>query len=297
MHMTLKAIPARYVGEDCLQTSFTYKEAMILLSPDEILFEYAFNPITNKYMLDERRKNFPYSNIPNYVGISGFKKYNVTHQLLNFNTPYLKISKENIESYHAFKTNKSGILISEQLTKSNSPKSLFLSREELEKFFSCEPKKIFIVNNATIKELKIPTLKEILNKKKSEMVSALINQKPSPSLVNLKAYGDNDLNRLFAHLKIKDDNMKNEDIKVNDYNILMIREENGFSINYVDIALVGNEQYKVTLTNVPITSLTLDELKNIITKRNSKPKLFLALNPDIDKNDIKKAKKVVRQLS
>ena len=43
----------------------------------------------NKYLEDERRKQFPYSNIPTHFSKIKFKKVIYTNQLLDFEKPYI----------------------------------------------------------------------------------------------------------------------------------------------------------------------------------------------------------------
>ena len=101
----LQRIDEAYVAADCVQLMFTYDKAMAIICgvDEEAKLIFYHNKTqsssnfryTNEYVNDERRKQFPYSNIPIHTKRLLFKKYNVVNQLLNYDTIYQIIRETN----------------------------------------------------------------------------------------------------------------------------------------------------------------------------------------------------------
>ena len=69
----IQRIKSCYVADDCIQIMTPYRDGITILSQDDILFHYKKNSnyYINKYLQDERRKQFPYSNIPTHYSRVG----------------------------------------------------------------------------------------------------------------------------------------------------------------------------------------------------------------------------------
>ena len=98
----IQRISSEYCTKDCVQLMFTYDKALCVIKKtnkdtkeNELIFydnsldskdklEY-----TNKYISDDRRKQFPYSNIPFHTKRIQFKKYNVVNQILDYDNIYM----------------------------------------------------------------------------------------------------------------------------------------------------------------------------------------------------------------
>lgn len=87
-------IPKHYVGDGCVQVRLQYKNGLVLFNSNQVLFldnlKVEEKPI-NAYMTDTRRLAFPYFNILTYKEehISSIKYH--THQIFDFNRPYITI--------------------------------------------------------------------------------------------------------------------------------------------------------------------------------------------------------------
>lgn len=85
-------IPKHYVGDGCVQVRLQYKKGLVLFNSKQVLFldnlKVEQKPI-NAYVTDARRLAFPYFNIPIYKEehISSIKYH--THQIFDFNRPYV----------------------------------------------------------------------------------------------------------------------------------------------------------------------------------------------------------------
>lgn len=96
--LVVQKIPKCYVGEDCIQIMFPFTESIIVCEKEAVLTEeyirccYDVNDrngdVINKYLEDERKNTFPYSNIPVHTSRNGFKKVYYVNQLLNFDEDY-----------------------------------------------------------------------------------------------------------------------------------------------------------------------------------------------------------------
>ena len=113
MNERIQRIDSYYVGNDCVQVMFPFRDTISIISQNGILFHYkpGSSVYVNKYLEDERREQFPYSNIPmHYARIRG-KKYTYTNQLLDFDKPYINISDGGIEENYVVKDNNEALLV------------------------------------------------------------------------------------------------------------------------------------------------------------------------------------------
>ena len=88
-------IPRHYVGDNCIQIMIPrlLESGMTLLNSDGIMYHYLPDSklYINKYISDERKLQFPYSNIPTHVSKNNSKvsrnnskKVEYFNQLLEF---------------------------------------------------------------------------------------------------------------------------------------------------------------------------------------------------------------------
>ena len=133
----VQRVESHYVGDDCIQVTIPYINTIIILNKDGIIYSHknGSHPSINKYVEDERRKQFPYSNIPtHYSRIGLFGKMNYTNQLLNFEEPYIRIVDGVIIESFAVKDKNEALLINKILT--SDSRSISATRKESEEVFS-----------------------------------------------------------------------------------------------------------------------------------------------------------------
>lgn len=118
-----------YVGDDCVQLMVPYKNSLTILNKDGILYHHkdgSENSI-NCYVNDERRKQFPYSNIPIHNSKLGlFDKCHYTNQLFNFEQPYIRIGDYHLIESYAIRENNEALVMNRIMT---VHKKLFLKQE------------------------------------------------------------------------------------------------------------------------------------------------------------------------
>ena len=96
-NVILQKIDKQYVGDDCVQVMFNYKKGLCIIKDKQIIFYHncdeneAQYKYKNEYLNDERRLQFPYSDIPSHNERIGFKKYITVNQLLDYDTIYTVI--------------------------------------------------------------------------------------------------------------------------------------------------------------------------------------------------------------
>ena len=84
----------QYVGKDCVQLMFSIGKMLKILRGKKVIFNYNsdgkddFPLYTNEYVKDDRRFQFPYSNIPIHNKMFGFKYRKLVNQLLDYDTIY-----------------------------------------------------------------------------------------------------------------------------------------------------------------------------------------------------------------
>ena len=240
-----------YVGEDCCQTMFPFGKKATIISPDGILFHIANNDITNSYSDDERRKQFPYNNIPiHYQGYIPYFNTNMgySNQVVEYNKPYIEVTGGCVFETVALKDDDTALIISKFLY----------------------------------------PLDELADRVTMRGEEILENLKPKKGEKVYYIYEDGEI----------DNDMPLEE-KDNDTTIFVIRANNN------DIKSKGykfihqyDDFYYVDRYNIPVSNYTLEQLKEAHAKiKNScEPDISLKLNPDITKDDLKQAKRMVKSL-
>lgn len=154
----VQKISKEYCSDDCVQLMFSFEKAFCIIrcksnekhkknKEDELLYYYnGLEPqdkcklkYTNKYLSDERRKQFPYSDLPLHIE-GKFKKHFVVNQILDYNVLYTIMYGSNSGTFEiyckAFKTNDGAIVLQDV----NLTPLFNMSGEELEQLVSYNTK-------------------------------------------------------------------------------------------------------------------------------------------------------------
>ena len=306
----VQKIKSHYVGNDCVQVMIPYQNALTIVSPDGMLYHHTPESriYINKYLEDERRKQFPYSNIPTHYSRILFKKFAYTNQILDFDKPYIRIGNGFwLESY-AVKDNNQALLVSS--IKQPTEYIKHMTYDELLKFIgnssNNNKEEIYYVslsggipiNNQEV----IPSKEEIhkyIKESLSKNVQAFKREIEDPESSVGRYLRDNPW-----FIEYAEKSFKNIDYSAIDFNfkvnesMLIIRINNGnITIKGVEIVFVKEDDYKVNIYDIPVTKYSLEQLKSVpkinITRE---PRIPLRLNPGVNKNDIKEAKQMVKKL-
>lgn len=304
----VQKIEKQYVSSDCIQTMIPYENTITILNQDGIIFsndtKYSKGYI-NKYLKDERRFNFPYSNIPIHYERLGFKKIAFTNQLLEFDKPYFKISDGYVEQRVAIKDNNEALLV-KNIIEPNSYID-YMTYNELEEFISKKDsdEQVFYVNadgSLPNGDIVLPTKEKIYDYIKDTLLR---------NVNDFKEYQEDDPNSIVSrYLKqnpiflnyIEESIKKNLDLSLIDFNIkigsspiVIIRVKDDIKIEVVEPTYLKDNLFQVEIYNLPVNKYTLEQLKyapNIIITKD--PKIPLRLNPGVTRIDIEKAKQMVK---
>ena len=315
VNKVVQRIKSHYTGNDCVQVMAAYKDNLTILSKDGISYYQEKNTdfYINKYLNDDRRYQFPYSNIPTHdENIGFFNRYHFTNQLLNYQQPYIRIGDGIIIESYAIKENDEAFLINELLEADKD--TAIMTREEVDEIFEeskdDEGKKYILDLNGVIdfnkegiaseekiyQDIKqsllnnIKDLKEYISLNYDSVVGSYLNKNPLFLKYVAESLNIIDLNSIRFNVPILNFNSNN-------MTVIVKIKDNNIKIEVVKIYFMESNLYKVDTYRLPITKYTLDELKNVTSKviNTKEPKIPLSLNPNISKEDVKEAKRLIRK--
>ena len=323
---TIQKIESHYIGHDCIQIMLPYQETLTVLNQDGILYHHnpESNIYINKYLDDERRKQFPYSNIPTHFSKFRSQKIAFTNQLLDFEKPYI-INRDGL-LYENFvvKDNNQALMISYKILPTYHVEHMLY-----DEFFIALP------DNYQIKHMTYDELLKYINKQNlneevyylylsgnmpsnnkelfpnEEVIHAYIKKELSKNIrdlqekfaeenTNFRKYLEGNplfLNYLNSTIGNIDFSSMNFNIDIYDALIVMRVNKGKISLQIIEIKYIKDNDFKVFIYDIPVTKYNLEQLKNIHKINTSKePKIPLRFNPNITKQDIKEAKKMVKAL-
>lgn len=312
----VQRIENHYVSDDCIQIMAPYKNEITIFNKDGIVFSHNVDShITiNKYMEDERRKQFPYSNIPtHYSKIGLFGKINFANQLFDFEVPYIRVGDGSIIESFAVKDQDKALLINRVI--SGTKKTGYVTREELEDLYTKSTDK-FILHLEDPKYVGEETLR-ISNFQpfaSEEKIRNFIEKQIVNGVKDFRNYvkdcpGSTVVHYLLEHpvfLDYVEQSINNFDLTNMKFNIplkgnraIIVRtDENDISIQYVEANFVSVNNYRVDIIDLPVNKYTLEQLKHLspMILKTKEPKIPLRLNPGVTKQDIQEAKQMVKTL-
>lgn len=260
-------IPSHYVGDDCVQVMFAYRGSMAVINPTGIKYhdQVGYENI-NHYLEDERRKKFPYSNIPMHNGKILFRKYKYVNQLLDFDTPYLRLSSQGIYESFAVKDGGEAFLVNRGYLGVEDERLKYLSRKELEEMFTTvDGRQKYILHNGKLSHTLIfPTNKELCS---------------NP-------------NFMFAYLKKKVDVEFVSDV------LLVDIDGKDMTMQQVSVNFESRpDSYRVSSKNVPINKYTSKQVKaGAKACILREPTIKASLNPNISLEEIQSANTLVKKI-
>ena len=150
-------ISSEYVGEDCVQLMFKFSKNLEIVGNGKIIFYGNYNDgrlcnHINEYVKDDRRFQFPYSNIPMHTKMIGLKKYVVVNQLLDYDKIYNLIVREENHSDLVNYADENCTMLYYKVLKDNNESLLIVSNYKMNY--------AFCMNINEIKHLHINSLKE-----------------------------------------------------------------------------------------------------------------------------------------
>lgn len=306
----VQRIESHYVGDDCIQIQIPYKNSITLLNQDGILFhsKQGSNFYINKYLEDERRKKFPYSNIPISYSRVGMKKTAYTNQLLEFEKPYIQIGDNYMFERFVVKDNNQALLVKSIMDVDEYTKHM--TYDELLKFIEKNDTDeqtyyVYLDGSIPLNENDIyPSEEEIYNyihAKLEKNIEAFRGHQQKSTDVISRYLRENPWFLNYAEQSIK-----NLDLSLIDFNIkigknttlLIVRINKGnITIQGVNVFFLRQNDFRVNIQDILVTKYTLEQLKYVPKINTAKDlKIPLKLNPGLTKQDIQEAKQMIKSL-
>lgn len=304
----VQKIESYYVSDDCIQIMIPYKNAITILNKDGILFHNKVdsNLQINKYLEDERRKQFPYSNIPTHYSTVGLsKKITYSNQLFEFEKPYIRIFDGYIVESFVVKDNNQALLINSVMQTYNKY-TKHMTYDELLKFVEKNDNNeqtYYVYLNGSI-----PYSDSQLYPNEERIYNYIKNQFEK-AIKNFREYQQCNLDTVSRFLSQNpwfldyiEQNINNLDLSLVDFNIgidgtlLIIRtNDDNITIQGIDASFIKHDDFKVDIYDILVTKYTLEQLK-FKSKINTtkEPRIPLRLNPSVTKQDIQEAKQMVK---
>lgn len=294
----IQRIPSHYVGSDCIQIMIPHLNGGItVLNSDEMTCHYKPNSyhFVNKYVSDERREQFPYSQMPTHKSRVRGKKVEYINQLFDFNRVYIEITNGIIKEYYVIKDGDEALLATKYILPDQKP-TKFMNREEVEELIN-SANGVYSSDGRHWKDFSLPNDKRVLDWYKEQIIKRRKNEQ---SYYDGKVI-NKDLTEYFYKSvdKMTIDDVP-EGITVLGDAILVSVEENEIkSIKAIIVKFMGSDSYMVKFYDFPITIYSLEHMKQLEqtnSRKTSEPKFPRFLNPKINSEDIKKEKKHVLSL-
>lgn len=308
----VRRIESHYVGDDCVQVMTPYKNEITIFNKDGILFSHNVDShvAINKYLDDERRKQFPYSNIPtHYSRVGVFGKFNFVNQLLDFEVPYIRVCDNSIVESFAVKDKNEALLLNKIIT--GTKKTRYVTRYELEKLYT-ESEEKFILHLEDRKydgeeTLRISDFQSISSEENiRNFIKEQIADGSNYFRKHLNSSEGYNLLKYPTFLNYVNQCIDNFDLTDMKFNInlsgskaiIVITDKNDISLQYVEAKFVSKNNYRVDSIDLPVNKYTLEQLKYLSSTilKTKEPRIPLRLNPGVTMQDIQEAKEKVKSL-
>lgn len=307
----VRKIEECYVGEDCVQVELPYVETLSVFSKEGMLFhdEGDADFYVNQYMEEERRHQFPYSNIP----IVHTKKYGqemtYINQLFQFNQSYLIVQDQKIKECYVVKDTKNAYMLTRDIE--GYVNEVEMPREEFIEFVKSSlidnNQEIILWNGKTTsfseKELIVRSEKQRLEDIK-ESLKKLCEVLRDDSQIRSKI--SSYLLPFPQFFQLLEQCLQKADLKDLEFDIPILNDEqvlfckcNGeeTSITKLEMAYVQENRYRVTKLKYETTDYPLEEIKYLMgpIEEPEKIPISLILNPNVTKQELKEEENRVKQ--
>ena len=283
-----------YVSDDRIQIMIPYQNSLTLLSKDIVLYHHTYdeNVYINKYIEDKCKTDFPYNNIPVHCDIRRFKKVTYANQILNCNEPYVRIVDGNIVETYAIRSDDHALVLNE-FVQPNRKEEKMMTRSEIENILNDDKTYVmslydgewFTKDNM---DKAFMTEEEIIIRTKNA-ISQVLNYP-------LNSFMERYLTKCYNNMTI-DDVPGSTPLLNDDYLLLMKIDGSRIRIKSLEIFFMGPDEYKVISRNFPIENHSISEFSippfpKVVCANN--PRIPLILNKEINREDIKEAKRIVK---
>ena len=306
----VQRIESHSVGDDCIQVMVPYKSEITILNKDGIIYSHkeGSHISINNYVDDERKKQFPYSNIPiHYEKVGFFEKMIFANQLFDFEKPYISIVDNHIIESFAVKDKNEALLINKIIA--GDRKTKYITRQELEELFKENQNKLVLyLEDESISVGQYHPLAS------EEQIYKYVKNEITENVEEFRKYVDTNRSSTvgwylcehplfldFVEQGIKSFDLKNMELDIRlkgGRAIIVNSSENDMTMQYVRASFVSINNYKINIIDLPVNKYTLEQLKNLspIIIKTKEPRISLKLNPGVSKQELQEAKQMVKTL-
>lgn len=287
---TVKKVNRIYVNDNYMQLMMGYRDYLLLFGNNELMYYKKMSLLEqrtrNVYLDDERRKNFPYSQIPEHIEkIKFLFKRRLVNQILDFEKPYIKVNDKVISKITAFKDDDGAIIHSQILNgKLSDQKTQIITRKELEYYLKTgfleqidaeEYESIGIFDENGILYSSTINSEQYYLEQEKQKLSSLINGR----------YEYNERTKKELQAAINALNQIEPFYIMEEKMMIKFKEKDEMKLESFLVKYLENNRYEITIAELPLPVVNLSTIKENypIIKSGREPKISLFLNPTISK--------------
>ena len=274
----INEIDSKYCKNGCAQIMHPYlKGCMTILDSDGVLYHEADKHIIyiNKYLDDDRRFNFPYSDIPTHYERQGLKKIKMVNQIFDFDKPYIVLSNGTITEEYVIKHYNGAIIFTSAIVPTNLELKT-LTEEELIHLVNDEKadSQKYDLNGHIYTKNPIRT-DDIAGQIKNAYSKSKAISHPNVSITLQQAYDNFGQDR-----SVKEQMGLLEDwIDLNILDVVLVYRENGeiTELKYIYSTMKDTDEYLTEIYTLPVKKYSLQSFNEL----NHNPRIRTLDEPKI----------------
>lgn len=299
---TIQKIRSHYVKDDYIQIMLAYRDYLVLYGNKNLMYFKNYiekKPILvegniNVYLNDERKEDFPYSQIPEHIErVLLFRKMNFANQILDFEKPYIGINDGLITKMTAYKDGDETLVHTKILNgRLYNHRTKEITREEIENYLKTGS--LEQLDEEEFECIGIFDMNGILYNSGLESEQIWIDQEKErlTRIINKNGeYRENTKIELQKAIAKLDDI---EPFTVTQKAMIKFKENGEIKIDCFVIKYEARGKYKIILANLPITMESLSMLKSKselpVIKTLKEPRISLLLNPNVTREQLQEEK-------
>lgn len=293
---------SHYVKYDYIQIMLAYRDYLVFFGNKDLMyfknyFEKSpslFEGNVNAYLNDERKEDFPYSQIPEHIErVLLFRKMNFVNQILDFEKPYIRINDGLITKMTAYKDGDEAIVHTKILNrKLYNHRTKEITREEIENYLKTGSLKQ--LDEEEFEDVSIFDMNGRLYNSRLESEQIWIDQEKerlTRIISESSEYREStkiELQRAIAKLD------EIEPFTLTQKAMIKFKANGEIKIDCFAIKYEERGKYKIIIANLPVTMESLAMIKSKselpVIKTLKEPKISLSLNPNVTKEQLQEEK-------
>ena len=289
---------SHYVADDYIQIMLGYHDYLLLFGNNDLMYFKNFiesypsysEGSRNVYLEDERKNNFPYSQIPEHIErISLFKKLNFVNQILDYEKPYIIINDGFIKKMTAFKDGDEAIVHTKILNgKLYDKKTKTTTRDEIETYLKTGSLEQLDENE--YEDTCIFDMNGMLYNPELELEQKWIDaekKRLSRIITESDGYKESTKKELQRAISILDDISP---FVLTQKMMIKFKQNGEIKIDAFNIKYLERGKYEIALVDLPVTLESLSMIKSKaelpVIKTLKEPRVSLSLNPNVTKKQL-----------